>query len=129
MVLRRWMGAGLMALLLALSFSPRSSAAPVVPPRKGPPLSQPALFSRFARENELGAEDLAELIRWEAQQAALEALSPAALQANADWNRRPQNETTIATHPTLTNTWVIGANDYGIGVPIGTGVYSSEGGK
>jgi len=127
MVLRRWMGAGLMALLLALSFSPRSSAAPVVPPRKGPPLSQPALFSRFAQENELGVEDLAELIRWEAQQAALEALSPAALQANADWNRRPQNETTIATHPTLTNTWVIGANDYGIGVPIGTGVYSSEG--
>jgi hypothetical protein len=46
MVLRRWMGAGLMALLLALSFSPRSSAAPVVPPRKGPPLLSPLFLRR-----------------------------------------------------------------------------------
>ncbi|HXF70267.1 MAG TPA: sialidase family protein [Thermoflexus sp.] len=127
MVLRRLAVAGLMALMLALGFIPRSSAAPVVPPRKGPPLSQPALFSRFARENELGAEDLAELIRWEAQQAALEALSPEALQANADWNSRPQNETSIALHPELPDTWVIGANDYGIGAPIGTGVYNNAG--
>jgi hypothetical protein len=49
---------------------------------------------------------------------------------NADYNHRPQNEPAIGI---LLGTsgpgarWVVGANDYGIGVPIGGGVYSSEG--
>ena len=48
-----------------------------------------------------------------------------ARQANADWNGRPQDETSIAVNP-LTGQWVIGANDYGIGSPF-DGVYNSEG--
>lgn len=37
MVFRRLVGAGLMALVLALGFIPRSSAAPVVPVGSGGP--------------------------------------------------------------------------------------------
>lgn len=124
---RRGVLSGGLVVLVMLGLVLPSGAAPVVPPGKAPVLSQPALFSRFARENGLGAEDLSQLLLFERQQALLEAMPPAAAQANADWNRRPQNETSIALHPTLTDTWVIGANDYGIGYPIGTGVYNNEG--
>ena len=109
-------------------------------PRR-PELSTAALFSGAARHNKLGAVDLGKLQRNEVQQersSTLGALSAAvssspastessghSRQANADWNGRPQDETTIAINP-LTGQWVIGANDYGIGAPIGTGVYTSE---
>jgi hypothetical protein len=86
-------------------------------------LSSPALYSRFARENELGAEDLARLT---GESESPESLPAAPDQANADWNGLPQNETSIALHPTIRGSWVIGANDSGIGVPVGTGVYTSE---
>jgi hypothetical protein len=48
-----------------------------------------------------------------------------ARQVNADWNARPQSESSIAVHPT-TGQWVASANDYGVGF-INTGIYNSEG--
>ena len=52
---------------------------------------------------------------------------PPASQVNKDWNSRPQDETTIAVNPLYPSKWVVGANDYGIGAPIGTGVYTNDG--
>lgn len=95
---------------------------------KRAPFSQTALMSRFVRENFAGeAIELAKLEAAAAKVASPDAgLAPG--QANADYNRRPQNETSIAVKPgTGGATWVMGANDYGIGVPIGGGVYNSAG--
>jgi hypothetical protein len=127
----------LIALLVVVTTSAQNS------PRRTrmPQLSTAALFSGAAHHNNLGAVDLGKLQRNEVQQersSTLGALSaavssspastasPGRFQANADWNGRPQDETTIAINP-LTGQWLIGANDYGIGTPIGTGVYTSEG--
>ena len=123
MNLRRIVMIGFLALPLSTSLSSYSNAQQNVSPHS-PPLSSPALFSRFARENNLGALDLTQLELM--QEEMLEALPPDAAQANSDPNRRPQNETSIAIHPTLSGRFVIGANDYGIGVPIGTGVYNND---
>jgi hypothetical protein len=124
-------------------------------PRR-PSLSTPALFSGFAREHKLGAIDTSKLMKSEMKRqedvtafgavrpgAAAQAEQPdvRARQANADFNQRPQNETSIALHPGSGQNqnnqagdsngdkkarFVIGANDYAIGAPIGTGVYNSE---
>ena len=114
---------------------PARRAAQNVPP--GLRLSSAARASRFAREYNMGAVNEPQPGRAEiseeaaAEQAALEAgirgleqpranssrddaPTGAARQANADWNTRPQNETSIAVHPS-SGQWVIGANDLGIG--------------
>jgi len=128
-----------LALGLVVGLSPNPTAAPAAG-RQGPPLSQAALFSRAALVNRAGGIDLQQL---EAQAAAaqlwaeraavgrgqtglaatLASLPPG--QANQDWNSRPQNETAIATYHI--SGWIIGANDYGIGWPIGTGIYTHRG--
>ena len=112
------------SLIAGLVASP--SAAP---PPQGQELSSPALFSRFGRATSPSADAVLGRERAEGafQLGVLLADSAKSGQANADWNMRPQNETTIALHPTDHRKWVIGANDYGIGTPIGTGVYSSDG--
>jgi len=127
-----------LVILVMLAFDPLgrpASAASPSPRHQGPPLSSAARFSRFAHEHHLGAVDLtrlhtdmevpgidtptADLREADVEQRAR------ARQANADWNQRPQNETTIALHPSQPRRWIIGANDYGIGAPIGTGVYTN----
>lgn len=114
------------------------------PVRQGPPLSQGALTSKFAQVT--GQPDAIDLADLETKAAALEAATGRAgiraaaapqraapvedtehgLQANVDFNGRPQNETSIAIKPGTRGpraTRVIGANDYGIGTPVGGGVY------
>ena len=122
----------LIAVLAVVTSSAQNS------PRQGkmPQLSTAALFSKAAHQNNLGGIDLGQLQQNEIQQELLS--SPGSFsqafsaslahshQANADWNQRPQDETTIAINP-LTTQWLIGANDYGIGEPIGTGVYNAAG--
>ena len=44
---------------------------------------------------------------------------------NNDFNKRPQNEPAVTVNPSDTTNVVVGANDYGIGTPIGGGVYFS----
>ena len=44
---------------------------------------------------------------------------------NNDFNKRPQNEPAVAVNPADAKNVVVGANDYGIGTPIGGGVYFS----
>jgi hypothetical protein len=122
---------------------------------QGMRLSTPALFSRFAREHSMGAVDMAQLMRTEMEmQGNVTALGATpqvagpqvekreqdfrAKQVNRDFNQRPQNETSIALRPSTgdglkseddsneSTQFVIGANDYGIGVPLGTGVYNNK---
>jgi hypothetical protein len=129
-----------LTILAAIAFlSPVKSSrteASTQPTRKAPTLSQGGLLSRFANQNRVeGAIQVQDLQRNEAQQAAqrsaaaVSATAAPSTQANKDWNMRPQDETVIVidsgTGPTAN--WVIGANDYGIGVPIGTGVYTKDG--
>jgi hypothetical protein len=94
------------------------------------PLSQIALFSKFAHENV--PDEAIDIATFDAQSVDFSsaALAPAATQINGDVNRRPQNETSIAVKPGTSGasaTWITGANDYGIGAPIGSGVYTSAG--
>ncbi len=111
------------------------TAASLGPPKgdhKGLPLSEAALFSGFARRNDVpGAEHARQLEEDEAKYEKNQAeVGVAVRQANADYNLRPQDETSIAIRPGTSGasgTWVIGANDYGIGVPIGGGAYTSSG--
>src|SRR5438445_11505728 len=42
---------------------------------------------------------------------------------NKDYNKRPQDEPAVTVNP-ATGTVVVGANDYGIGGPVGGGVYT-----
>jgi len=136
------LSSGFAVLLIALLVVVTASAQNSTRRTRMPQLSTAALFSRAARQNRLGGIDLGKIQQNEVRQemmstlgslgSALSSLPASSLsegnsrQANADWNQRPQDETTVAINP-LTNQWVIGANDYGIGAPIGTGVYNSEG--
>jgi hypothetical protein len=82
----------------------------------GPPLSHAARMSASARENK--PEEALDIARLQADIAAFELGLP--IQANADFNRRPKNEPSIAIKPGTggeSAIWIIGANDYGIGVP------------
>ncbi len=103
-------------------------------------LSSGARASRFARAHRMGFVDQTQpeiegLVNQAMQQAGLETAQNlasnddnrpgVARQANADWNGRPQIETSIAVHP-FTGQWVISSDDLGIG-PIMSGVYNSEG--
>jgi hypothetical protein len=103
-------------------------------------LSSGARASRTARAHRMGAnQTLAEMEASRAQTllesagfGALQNLSSdndnrqrSARQANADWNGRPQIESSIAVHP-FTGQWVIAAADYGIG-NINSAIYNSEG--
>ena len=42
---------------------------------------------------------------------------------NNDYNKRPQDEPAVAANPSNPANLVVGANDYGIGTPVGGGVY------
>jgi hypothetical protein len=122
-----------LTLVVVAGMRTSSQAGPLVAPHTGPPLSQAAMASRFAQVNKLGAiplnrlEAAAATRELERHGAAPQAeLAVGFMQVNADYNRRPQNETAIAVNH-VGDRWIVGANDYGIGVPIGGGVYNSEG--
>src|SRR2546428_68006 len=111
------------ALVLATNAGTNYAASVI----KGPRLSQIALLSKFAHDNM--PDEAIDLAKLDAAMPdfGLPGGSPAAAQINADVNRRPQNETSIAIKPGTsgeTATWITGANDYGIGAPIGSGLYT-----
>src|SRR2546428_3306955 len=114
------------ALVLATNAGTNYAASVI----KGPRLSQIALLSKFAHDNM--PDEAIDLAKLDAAMPdfGLPGGSPAAAQINPDVTRRPQNETSIAIKPGPsgeTATWITGANDYGIGAPIGSGVYPSGG--
>ncbi|GAC1299633.1 MAG: hypothetical protein NVSMB15_07640 [Steroidobacteraceae bacterium] len=96
---------------------------------KGPPLSgAAALHSYYAKVHGIAPElkDMQEALRAEGSSSGAENSQ----RVNADYNFRPQDEPAIGI---LKGTggwnarWVVGANDYAIGTPIGGGMYNSEG--
>lgn len=97
-------------------------------PHAGPRLSQAALHSLFARIKGVSPE----LQDLRAGAAAIgESPAVATPQViNADYNLRPQDEPSIGILKGTSGEavrWVVGANDYAIGAPIGAGLYNSEG--
>jgi hypothetical protein len=90
-----------------------------------PAVSSAALYSKAAQVNKLGHEDPSLPGGKGAGPGGPEAA--AASQVNADWNTLPQDEATIAVDPTDSSKWVVSANDYAIGEPIVTGVYTNDG--
>jgi len=97
------------------------------PPRGVPQLSSIALFSRFTKDNGLGAADLSQLLGADEAPDSV-AASPSSLAFLAAPNNRPQNEPSVAVKATDATNWVTGTNDYGIGAPIGGGVYTKTSG-
>lgn len=98
----------------------------------GPPLSNIALQSAFAREHGLAPrEDLrATGLQPGNPPAEPEVAHPAGpgiteIKVNQDYSQAPQNETTIAINPTAPNMLIAGANDYRLGVPVGAAFYTS----
>jgi hypothetical protein len=89
-----------------------------------PPLSQVAELSGFARANGLAPADVINLLSELPTPPEGAASLPSGL-VNNDFNGRPQNEPSVAVNPSNTNNIVVGANDYGIGAPIGSGTYFS----
>jgi len=105
-------------LLLVGVVVPTSYKARAVQTLGIPPLSEIALHSHFADVNDLGFVSPSIDVQQDQQQVGVRGS-----QLNKDFNQRPQNEPSITVNPT-TGQEVVGANDYGIGVPIGGGVYS-----
>ena len=96
-------------------------------PHAGPPLSQAALHSLFAKIKGVSPE--LKDMRSEAG-AIVESQGVAGPQVvNGDYNLRPQDEPSIGILKGTSGEsvrWVVGANDYAIGAPIGGGLYNSE---
>src|SRR5207245_9861259 len=105
-------------LLLVGVVVPASYKARAVQTLGIPPLSESALHSHFADVNYLGFVSPSIDVQQDQQQVGVRGS-----QLNKDFNQRPQNEPSITVNPP-TGQEVVGANDYGIGVPIGGGVYS-----
>jgi len=101
-------------------------------PHAGPRLSQAALHSLFAKIKGVSPE-LQELRDNAAADAAASGDSQALASPqviNGDYNLRPQDEPSIGILKGTSGgsvRWVVGANDYAIGGPIGGGLYNSEG--
>jgi len=97
-------------------------------PHTGPRLSQAALHSLLGKIRG-GSPELQELrgdllASGESQAVA----GPQVI--NGDYNLRPQDEPSIGILKGTSGgnvRWVVGANDYAIGTPIGGGLYNSEG--
>ena len=89
---------------------------------KVPPLSEIALHSRFAKENNLGFVDD---LRLTSEEGLTSSVLPSSLTSIVVPNNFPQNEPSIAVNLNDPNNWVVGANDYGIRRPIGGGVYTN----
>jgi len=123
---------GAFVLLVYLAVSARGGGAE--PRHEGPPLSSPALLSRFARDQGIAPEPFAQLAADLAggplgppeEIAAVEvAAGSLDVRVNQDFSLRPQNETNIAVNPFSPNMLVAGANDYRLGNPIGAAFYAS----
>jgi hypothetical protein len=124
------MPSSIYALLFCAAGSVVLAAPPAPTPGEhtGPKLSQAALHSLFARIKGM-SEELKEL-RGDLLASSDSLAVPNPQVINGDYNMRPQDEPSIGI---LKGTqgegarWVVGANDYGIGIPIGGGLYNSEG--
>jgi hypothetical protein len=93
----------------------------------GPPLSDTALFSRFAREHGL-APPLSPspgLVEEPPTAEPSGGLQGPEIRLNQDQSRASQNETTVAINPSSPNMIIAGANDYRLGVPVGAAFYTS----
>lgn len=117
-------------LLAALTLLPTGGVT--ASDRAGPPLSNTALLSRFAREHGLApkiAPDVSQPVAAPEQDTGA-AAHPAGggtpeIKLNQDFSKAPQNETTVAINPSSPNEILAGANDYRLGVPVGAAFYTS----
>jgi len=98
----------------------------------GPPLSNIALQSAFAREHGLASNDTQGVTGLRPsnppdEEGLAYPAGPgiAEIKVNQDYSRAPQNETTIAINPVSPNMLIAGANDYRLGVPVGAAFYTS----
>ena len=98
----------------------------------GPPLSDIALQSAFAREHGLASSGQLGVTGLQpgnppAQQEPAHPAAPGIteVKVNQDYSQAPQNETTIAINPTAPNMLIAGANDYRLGAPVGAAFYTS----
>lgn len=95
--------------------------------RRGPVLSESALYSYFGKIKGVTPE-LKEL-RSGLLLDGMSQSKASVQQVNADYNLRPQDEPSIGILKGTAGSsarWVVGANDYAIGVPVGGGLYNSE---
>ncbi len=91
---------------------------------KGPPLSEAALFSAFAERNNLVSPDLPQLTNHESDDH--EHSDNTGIVDNNP-NRRAHDEPAVAVGLNEHSGPLVGANDYGIGIPVGGGVYFTTG--
>jgi hypothetical protein len=116
-------------LLLALATSViPSTLSPTHGVGRTPQLSQFASLSKFAKVNHLGGLAPVQLdqtltVQDPSAPPPSSTVPLRAGQVNKDFNKRPQNEPSVTVNPN-NGQIIVGANDYGIGVPIGGGVYS-----
>lgn len=111
------------ALLLAFSYIvPLYAAQQNKQEKNGPPLSQTAEFSGFAKANAIYSGSEFDIANLASEPPNGPSLLPTGV-VNNDFNKRPQNEPAIALNPDNPSNFVVGANDYGIGAPIGSGTY------
>ena len=121
-----------LALVLVLLIAVRPNSGTATGNESGPPLSNVALLSRFAQENDLarGANAILSASQTGASassgagQPAVGEVTPE-IKVNQDFSLAPQNETTIAVNPSSPNMILAGANDYRLGVPVGAAFYVS----
>ncbi len=115
----------LLASTLAASGVLRSTAQDSSPPVRIPDLSGIAASSLFAKVNNLGytgpqtGDDHVD----NDGQTPAPTQTVNSFRINTDFNKRPQDEPAVTVNP-LNGTVVVGANDYGIGGPVGGGVYT-----
>ena len=104
------------------------SAALAQGARNGPVLSEAALDSYYAKIKGVAPE--LQDMRADALAEGGSVGGSNRQQVNADYNHRPQDEPSIGILKGTSGRdarWVVGANDYGIGTPVGGGEYNSEG--
>jgi hypothetical protein len=98
---------------------------PTAPTGKIPDLSSIATFSMFAKVANLGysGPQTGDDHHDDNGQDVGPIQTVNSYRINQDQNKRPQDEPAVTVNP-ATGTVVVGANDYGIGGPVGGGVYT-----
>ena len=122
---------GLILVLLASTLAATAIVKPTVthdptpPPVKIPDISGIACSSMFAKVANLGCPgpETGDDHHDDNGQEPGATQTVNSFRINKDFNKRPQNEPSVTVNP-LNGTVVVGGNDYGIGAPIGGGVYT-----
>jgi hypothetical protein len=98
---------------------------PTMPPKTMPFLSSIASSSMFAKVANLGytGPETGDSSNSGTGQDVGPTQTVNSFRINQNYNQRPQDEPAVTVNP-LNGTVVVGANDYGIGGPIGGGVYT-----